>query len=370
MKKLLGILLALVLLLSCGAVFAETDDEWADFHCTEEQCTTKIPAHKNNEYKTDLGYMGFRVYLDVPGYPPYVLIHRRPLKEKFNNPMNYLNNIYREFLEEKYTGSKVGMNPAKTMDIGGKQLIGARYYIGDTVQLQLIEVRDLGDVEYTAMFDPADEERTMKALNMAVEYYREDDAQTAGKSSPSGGRVVKPLDTAGQEVDVQNGTFWTRLTDLEGIDTGGYFTAELYQEDLYPAAEVESIQPGDKVVIEGETYTVKSFGRFMDREDEWEVVPEEAFSGYLGFLKTDGAYYHALLGNRAACHFATDISVTLPLPNDFAFAWVDGEDVQIRDANDFIRLLREKILEEKDLTPDSTAIQFKDGLVMAIAHSE
>ena len=124
------------------------------------------------------------------------------------------------------------------------------------------------------------------------------------------------------------------------------------------------------MVIEGETYTVKSFGRFMDREDEWEVVPEEAFSGYLGFLKTDGAYYHALLGNRAACHFATDISVTLPLPNDFAFAWVDGEDVQIRDANDFIRLLREKILEEKDLTPDSTAIQFKDGLVMAIAHSE
>ena len=139
MKKLLGILLALVLLLSCGAVFAETDDEWADFHCTEDQFTTKIPAHKNNEYKTDLGYMGFRVYLDVPGYPPYVLIHRRPLKEKFNNPMNYLNNIYREFLEEKYTGSKVGMNPAKTMDIGGKQLIGARYYIGDTVQLQLIE---------------------------------------------------------------------------------------------------------------------------------------------------------------------------------------------------------------------------------------
>ena len=62
--------------------------------------------------------------------------------------------------------------------------------------------------------------------------------------------------------------------------------------------------------------------------------------------------------------------MTLPLPNDFAFAWADGEDVQLRDANDFLRLLREKILEEKDLTPDSTAIQFKDGLVMAIVHAE
>lgn len=370
MKKMMSVLLVLVLLAFCGIAAAETNDGWNDFYCKEDDFTTKIPAGKNNEYKTDKGYVGFRVYLDVPGYPPYVQIHRRPMEGKFNNPENYLNNIYREFMEEKYANSRVGMNPAKTWEIGGKQLIGAKYYIGDTVQLQLIEIRDAGDVEYTAMFDPAGEEQTMKALNAAVEYYREGNAQTAAKASSPGGRVLKPVDTAGQEVDLQNGTFWTRLTDLKGIDAGGYFTAELYKEDLYPAAEVESLRPGDKVVIEGETYTVKTFGHFLDRQDEWEVVPEEAFSGYLGFLKTDGGYYHALIGDRAACHFATDILVMLPLPNDFVFAWADGEDVQLRNADDFLRLLREEVLEEKDLTPDCTALQFKDGLVMVIAHSE
>ena len=44
-----------------------------------------------------------------------------------------------------------------------------------TFQLQLIEIRDGGDVEYTAMYNPEDdEELVMKTLNTIVENYRED----------------------------------------------------------------------------------------------------------------------------------------------------------------------------------------------------
>ena len=163
------------------------DGDWIGFHCEEDRFTSKKPYDANYEYKTDKGYMGFRIYLDVPGYPPYVLIHRRPADGKFKDPENYLNNIYREFLENKYegNGASVGTNPAAIREVGGKQLIGARYTIQsgnyETIQLQLIEIRDLGDVEYTAMFDPSEEEMVMKALNAAVANYVEDEAQESSK---------------------------------------------------------------------------------------------------------------------------------------------------------------------------------------------
>ncbi len=158
-------------------------DEFTEIHCEQDGFTTMKPKETNDEYKNTRGYMGFRVYLDVPGYPPYIIIHRRPMEGKFNNPTNYLNNTYREFLENKYeaNGLSVGTNPAKKWEVGGKELIGARYYLKDksseTIQLQLIEIRELGDVEYTAMFDPADEEMVMKALDAAVANYKEDEAK-------------------------------------------------------------------------------------------------------------------------------------------------------------------------------------------------
>ena len=96
-------------------------------------------------------------------------------------PQGYLNNTYREFLEEKYPNDSVGINPAKTREIGGKELIGALYtlynkeYDLTTYQLQLIEIRDGGDVEYIAMYSPEDDEETvMKTLDTIVANYRED----------------------------------------------------------------------------------------------------------------------------------------------------------------------------------------------------
>ena len=164
---------------------AQDDGEWMDFHCEEDGFTTRKPYHALTQYKNDKGYVGIAFYLDVPGFPPYVLIHRRPMEGKFKNPEGYLNNTYREFLEDKFAGSSVATNPAKTWEIGGKQLIGAKYTIrdeyGETIQLQLIEVRELGDVEYTAMYSSAEEEAlVMKALEAAVANYAEDEAYAGG----------------------------------------------------------------------------------------------------------------------------------------------------------------------------------------------
>ncbi|MBR0387746.1 MAG: hypothetical protein IJH85_08125 [Clostridia bacterium] len=157
------------------------DGNWTDIHCGEDGFTTKIPAGSPNEYRTTKGQMGLTVYLDKAGSVPCVIVHRRKMDSKFKKPQNYLNNTYREFLENKYEGNggSVGTNPAKSWEVGGKQLIGARYIIriGNVVntQIQLIEIRDLGDVEYTGIYrNDAEEKKVMDALNAAVANFAED----------------------------------------------------------------------------------------------------------------------------------------------------------------------------------------------------
>ncbi len=180
MKKWISILLALVLFASCAAAAAGDDGSWADVHCAEEGFTTKAPAGSPNEYRTAIGQIGLTVYLGKAGSVPCIIVHRRDMDSKFKNPQNYLNNVYREFLENRYEErGTVFTNPAKTWEVGGKQLIGARYFIriGDVqnTQLQLIEIRDQGDVEYTGIYRNEEEEKlVMDALNVAAANYAED----------------------------------------------------------------------------------------------------------------------------------------------------------------------------------------------------
>ena len=152
-----------------------------EYAALESAYAEKASEAPKTEYRDVKGQMGFTVYLGEAGSVPCIIIHRRSMDSKFKNPENYLNNVFREFLENKYEekGGSVGTNPAKTWEIGGKKLIGARYYVknGDVevTQLQLIEIRDQGDVEYTGMYRNEEEEKlVMDALNAAVANFAED----------------------------------------------------------------------------------------------------------------------------------------------------------------------------------------------------
>ena len=72
------------------------------------------------------------------------------------------------------------------------------------------------------------------------------------------GSVVAPVDVSNTQVDYQNGTYWARIRDTDKIKDHGYFTADLYVQDLYAADQVWALQAGDKVKVNGKTYTVKS----------------------------------------------------------------------------------------------------------------
>lgn len=176
MKRVLAMILAAVLALTAAICGAAAEDEWKDFTCAEEQFITKVPAAAVSRYETDNGLV---VYTEHEGYIPNLIVHRRTGDMKLKNPTNFLNNVYREYLENKYGDDSRGMNPAKTWDVGGKELLGARYMfmIGEysVVQLVLIELRDAGDVEYIVKYIDGQGDAILAATEEAVRNYRETD---------------------------------------------------------------------------------------------------------------------------------------------------------------------------------------------------
>ena len=398
MKRLAALVLMLVL--ACAALCAAAEEEWTDFTCKEEQFTTKIPVSALTSYRDERGLVGMTTYLDVPGYPPFVMVHRRAMDKKFKDPVGYLNNVYREFLENKYQEDSMGMNPAKKWEIGGKELIGARYMFrsGDQeiIQLQLIEVREQGDVEYTAMYTKDSEEAVMKVLNTEVRYYQEGTkpaavkepaakepatepatkepakepaAEPTTKEPAAGGGILLPVDHTGEEADLRNGIYRVHITDIEHINDGGCFTIELYAPMDYPAAAVEALKPGDKVEIFHRNWTVAALE--PQEDGELRVIPEEEFSGYMAFKKDESGNYISRIGDWYPVYFMTDANVMLPFPNDFNFVWVKKDNaMQEYNADGFIKILNKGTLTEKDLSPYNTVVTIRDGMVYGVVHSE
>ena len=204
MKRILCMALMLTLLCGCLISPAAADD-LTEVHCDEQGFSLRIPADKTAYWEEDVG---FRVSVGKPGYVPYISVYRRV--EKFKNPVNYLNNVYREFMENKY-GDGVGTNPCSAYDIGGKTLYAAHYHYtanGNKLALSLmIEVRDDGDVEYLAKYAEGKAEQALAVLDTVVRYYQPDGAQEA---APSGGLADVRCDEQGYSTKMPAGlsTTW------------------------------------------------------------------------------------------------------------------------------------------------------------------
>ena len=189
MRKLLTVILTLALLLSFGLCSASAEGEWVEYICKEGGFSTMVPVSGTSGYDEEA--KGLMIYTDVADYIPYVIVSRRPMDMKFSNPENYLNNVYREYIEESHGDDNLGMNPAKTWEIGGKELLGAKYMYKvsgyKVIHLQLIEIRPDGDVEYTVKYlDGEEEAKTIRIMRPPAAYRR-----YAGRSPSAAARSAR-----------------------------------------------------------------------------------------------------------------------------------------------------------------------------------
>ena len=356
MKRLTLILTLLLLVCACLPALAES--ELAAVTCAEGGFSTKVPTDCTAQYTEGTG---LQIYTGVAGYIPYVIISPRPADMQFSNPTNYLNNVYREYLEEKYGESMLGMNPAKKWEIGGKTLTGARYkyMVGDTAVylLRLIEQREDGDVEYTAKYIDGEDAKTMEALDAAVRYYSRGGAESAPAD------ILRPVDMSGIEVDTNGGAYWAAITDTDRVTDGGFFTARLYYQSLYPAAQVEALKENAKIVVNGWEFTVEKLVHHDEKTVE--IYPKEEFDGYIVFQKASDYFYTALVNDWVPCTHIADRKIMLPLANDFTFTWLSGDgEATVYDAYSFIKLLG-----EEELNQYNTQLVYGSGLVMMIVHT-
>ena len=169
MKRLIGILLALVL--ACGLTAAA--EELVDAYCAEQDFSTRAPKAAEVEFREG---SGLYIWLDGPGYVPNVLIWRRTLEQKFSNPVNYLDNVYRKYMEERY-GGNVTAEACRKAEMGGRTVYLARYHYqanGNRLCMtRVVETRPAGDVEYAAKYPEDDPDACLAALMAAVSHYSE-----------------------------------------------------------------------------------------------------------------------------------------------------------------------------------------------------
>ena len=368
MKRMLALILGTVMILGAALCCASAEEGLKDYVCAEDGYATKIPADAAAVYEQG---NGLTVYTEKEGSIPYVIIHRRTPEQKFKNPVNYLNNVYREYMENKYNDQYLGMiGTAKARETGGKQILAAeyRFKIGKytVVQLVLIETRDAGDVEYIVKYVEGKEKVTLTALDMIVRYYRETDTSAPAPAAEK--EVLRPADVSGTQVDNRNGTYWARITDTDRIMSGGFFTVELYVQDLYALDRVWALQEGDRVEVNGTVYTVKSLQ--PEEDGRRELYVQEDFDGYIVFAQASDTECTALVNDWTPSTKVGTEKIMMPLANDFSFFWVQGdEDAAVYDADSFVSMVTNGETAPV-LNQYNTMVRFENGLLMAIGHQD
>ena len=272
MKKILCLILTVALLIGCVPALAA--DGLKEVVCEEMKFTTKIAADQEASFDTENGLW---ISIEKPGYIPFVLVYRRPLDAKFSNPVDALNNSYREYMENKYGENMVGTIPCDTYEVGGKNLYAAQYFY--TVQgtqvclIRLIEIRDDGDVEYSAKFTQEYREATLQALDNAVRYYevipeKEPEPETKPAEPESGSEVLEKTDVAGLiDTHCEEEKFSTKIpTGATGTwdANDGCFYVWLTQEGYVPNIFIVR-RTGDDKFKNAENYLKTTYPNYMEK---------------------------------------------------------------------------------------------------------
>lgn len=134
---------------------------------------------------------------------------------------------------------------------------------------------------------------------------------------------IRPVDIEQFDVDLTNGAFCLWIRDADQIADGGWFTAGLYMEDNYDAQQIESMVPGDTVLVNGQTWTVREVEYHPADEfittGSYEIYTEEENDGYILFARADDGYYYCRINDWVPVSPVGDVRIMLPLPDKFEY---------------------------------------------------
>ena len=185
-------------------------------------------------------------------------------------------------------------------------------------------------------------------------------------------RAFTPMSSGFWDIDMEGGTYDLGIENRDRIDTDGFFTAEVYQPDLYPAEIFKTLRPGEGIRINGRRVTVTSVEPF--EEDGWEIGFEdpdnEGITDYFTFRKNDTEgkmYYATSLEDWVPTTLLGGVKVQLPLPENFTYVTISAGEEVVQSIEDLLELLRNGDMQ--DWSPYNTSITFENGLPVRILHS-
>ena len=184
----------------------------------------------------------------------------------------------------------------------------------------------------------------------------------------------------------------------------GYFTLSLYAEDLYNRETIENLKQGDRILVQGETYTVGYIrihgwydsdgdgetdesgtyakhpaqeladsrelvdeGDFNEAPDSFEIsayelIMLEDFPGYIVFEPVSDTECRSVVNDWSPCKYLGDVTIQLPLPDDFVFLdYADNEG----NADTFL-----DNISEGWYSPYNSRAWFKNGQLFKVSHSD
>ena len=208
---------------------------------------------------------------------------------------------------------------------------------------------------------------------------------------------IRPLPVDPAEIDLNNGEFCLTVKDGDKAEREGWFTAELFVEEHFDAEQIKALAPGDTVVVDGRTWTVKEVVIHGDEDDgdedyveeeaedaeayahadeeaggagnylSYEIYTEEEFFGYIAFWPM-GGIYTSVVNDWTPLIPVGEVKVTLPLADGFRYVTYEGgEETDPAGAEEFLR----KIAEDGDrFIAYNTDCVFENGMLTQVTHSD
>ena len=183
---------------------------------------------------------------------------------------------------------------------------------------------------------------------------------------------IRPIPVDHDSLDQGNGEFRLSFRSTDRIGNGGYFIAVLYLQDHYDAKQIRTLKPGNRILVNDRSWTVKEIIPHTDPDSPgsvtaFEICPEEAFDGYIVFESCKDGSFIAVVNDWVPVTSVGFAKVLLPLPDSFRYIpMISGEEEMPLSAEEFLNSLQ---ADENPFNAYNTSGFFEDGQLISVTHA-